>query len=81
MAEVSEQTILAKTEELLKYVADLEARIDGRFKRNSDLQSDAAEKPQSLNILDEIAGNIDDASLRLNQLTSFIQTEVLNKIN
>lgn len=77
-----ESTILGLSEDLLKRLYELQARLDNRFSRNPKEESKTAEVKSTMpNVLDEIIANLREGNERLTNVTDFISSEVLPKIN
>ena len=81
-----EATILRKSEEILKILADFQARLDNRFSRSikgGSIKGDTklVVRPQYDNVLDEIMDNLEQADEHLSAIISFISSAVLPKIN
>ena len=76
-----EATILGLSEGINQTLAGLDAMLSNRFRRNRELDVETKEKPQEHNILDEIILNLTFGEKRLQDIKTFISSEVLTKIS
>lgn len=80
-ATAKEKTILSLSEDILKAVADLQERLDNRFKRVPCGDECETKAPVIPNVLDEIIENLQRGKEWLHGIMVFISSEVLPKIN
>lgn len=76
-----ESTILSRSEDILKRLADFQERLDNRFSRGLKAEGKSEGRPENPNVLNEILENLEMADQRLSAMFSFISSEVLPKIN
>lgn len=79
-AEEKQITILELVENETKLLLDLASRLDNRFRKGSQAEKEGL-RPEHQNVLDEIIERLQINCKELDGVTSFIQTEILNKIS
>lgn len=77
---VKESTIIGLADDIRNALRDLQDRLDNRFDR-SGKETGITDRPQCPNVLDEIIEVLSDCKRHLLDMTSFISSEVLPKIN
>lgn len=75
-----EMTILDRTVETRKAVADLRILLDSKFDKRPQETGELQPETHPLNVLDEIADNIVDSNNKLLGIISYLQNDILPKI-
>lgn len=79
--EATRQTILGESEGLLKLLAELRSALDSHFARTPQDSMKPEASPSHDDVLDEILVNLNEASAKTREITSFLLDSVLPKIN
>ena len=79
--EKKEATILGLSEQIGAQIRDLQGRLDNRFYRLPQPETEAEGRNVVPNVLDEIIENLEADRTHLDRITCFINDHVLPKIN